>query len=311
MSGDLGLQFDENSLLVLNIVIAIMMFGVSLTLRVEDFKRVAEAPKAPVIGLLAQFLILPALTCLGTWLFRVPAELALGMLLVASCPGGAFSNVMTWLARGNVAVSISMTAISSLAATILTPFNFAFYAKLNPHTRELFQEIHIQSTDLLVLILLVLGVPIVLGMLLGKRFPTFAARSEKTVRALSLLVFFAFIGIAVRNNFFLFLAYFSTIFLLVVTHNACALVVGYSSARLAKLRQADTRAVTLEVGIQNSGLALVILFTFMPSAGGMMLIAAFWGVWHLISGVTLSTLWARSPITDGSEAAYLHETPLS
>lgn len=307
MSGDIGLDFDQQSLVILNIVIALMMFGVSLTLRPEDFRRILKQPKAPAIGLLAQFLLLPALTCLGTWIFNVPAELALGMMLVASCPGGAFSNVMTWLARGSVAVSVSMTGISSLAATILTPLNFALYSGLNPNTRVLYQEISIDPISLLLLILLVLGVPIVLGMSLGTRFPALAQRSEKVLRVVSLVIFLAFIALAFTKNFGLFLEHFQTFFALVVIHNAGALSIGYGLSRLAKLPQADRRAVTLEVGIQNSGLALVILFTFMPQAGGMMLIAAFWGVWHLVAGLTLSNIWTRIPITDGSEAVYLQE----
>lgn len=308
MTGELDIQFSESSLLILNIVIATMMFGVSLTLRVEDFKRVLQKPVAPAIGMFAQFLVLPALTCLGTWLFNVPPEFALGMMLVASCPGGAFSNVMTWLARGNVAVSVSMTAISSLAATVMTPFNFALYANLNPHTRPLFQEISLSAVELLGLILVVLALPIVLGMVIGKRYPMLAAKSEKPLRVISLLVFFAFVGIAFGNNVKLFLEHFDSFFWLVLIHNTGALMVGYMLARLTRLNQTDTRAVTLEVGIQNSGIALVVLFNFMPHAGGMMLIAAFWGVWHLVSGLTLSNYWARRPITDGSEATFVHES---
>lgn len=308
MSGALDIHFSESSLLILNIVIATMMFGVSLTLRVEDFKRVVRMPLAPAAGLIAQFLIVPALTCLGTWFFNVPPELALGMMLVAACPGGAFSNVMTWLARGNVAVSVSMTAISSLAATVMTPFNFALYANLNPHTRPLFQEISVSSGNLLVLILVVLGLPIVLGMTVGKRFPKLALKSEKPLRIVSLLVFFAFVGIAFSNNVTLFLSHFDSFFWLVVIHNTGALIIGYMLARLMRLKQSDTRAVTLEVGIQNSGIALVILFNFMPEAGGMMLIAAFWGVWHLVSGLTIANIWARRPITDGSEATFQQES---
>lgn len=293
MSGALPIQFDPASLIMLNLIMACMMFGVSLSLTLDDFKRVIKAPVAPVAGLLAQFLLLPAATCLFTWLLNIDPELALGMILVASCPGGSFSNVMTWLGRGNVAVSVSMTAVSSLAATVLTPINFAFYGWLNPHTREYLTQISLNPTGILVIVLLVLAVPLLLGMLSGKRWPALVTRSEKPLRVISLLVFLGFVAIAFSNNFDLFIERFHSFFWLVVAHNLLALSLGYGMARLLRLPLADRRAVTMEVGIQNSGLGLVILFTFFPEAGGMMLITAFWGVWHLVSGLTLSQIWAR------------------
>lgn len=289
-------QFDPASLITLNVILALMMFGVSLNLKPADFKRVLTIPRAPVAGLLAQFVLLPAATCLFTWAFEIDPQLALGMILVASCPGGSFSNIMTWLGKGSVAVSVSMTAVSSLAATVMTPLNFALYGWLNPHTRAYLQEITLQPENVLMLVLLVLALPLLVGMLAGKRFPTLAERSEKPLRVLSLLIFLAFVAIAFLNNVALFTEKFHSFFWLVVTHNLIALSLGYGMARLMKLSVPDQRAVTMEVGIQNSGLGLVILFTFFPEAGGMMLITAFWGVWHLISGLTLSQIWARRPL---------------
>ena len=294
MSGALPMEFDPASLILLNVIMACMMFGVSLSLRLEDFKRIALAPIAPLAGLVAQFLLLPLATCLFTWALRIDPELALGMILVASCPGGSFSNIMTWLARGNVAVSVSMTAVSSLAATVLTPLNFAFYGWLNPHTREYLTQITLEPGGILLLVLLVLALPLVLGMITGRKLPRLVERSEKPLRIISLLVFLGFVAIAFSNNFGLFLERFHSFFWLVVFHNLMALSLGYGMGMLLKLPVADRRAVTMEVGIQKSGLGLVILFTFFPEAGGMMLITAFWGVWHLVSGITLSQIWART-----------------
>ncbi|MEK6198941.1 MAG: bile acid:sodium symporter family protein [Psychrobacter sp.] len=295
MSGALPIVFDPASLIMLNVIMALMMFGVSLTLRLEDFKRIILAPIAPIAGLFAQFFLLPLATCLFTWVLNVDPDLALGMILVASCPGGSFSNIMTWLARGNVAVSVSMTAVSSLVATVLTPLNFAFYGWLNPHTRQYLTQITLEPSSILLLVLLVLAVPLVIGMLTGRKFPKLVARSEKPLRIVSLLVFLAFVAIAFSNNFDLFIERFNSFFWLVVAHNLLALSLGYGMGKALKLPVADRRAVTMEVGIQNSGLGLVILFTFFPQAGGMMLITAFWGVWHLVSGLTLSQIWARRP----------------
>ncbi|WP_010488763.1 bile acid:sodium symporter family protein [Pseudomonas sp. S9] len=295
---NVAIQFDPSSLILINLILAVMMFGVSLDLKIDDFKRIAREPKAPAIGLVAQFILLPALTCLACWALKIEPMLAMGMALVAACPGGSFSNIMTWMARGNVAVSVSMTAVSSVAASVLTPLNFGLYAWLNPYTRPLLTEISIDPLNLLLMVLLVLGLPLVLGMWVGKGFPGLSKRIEKPLRIFALLVMLAFVGIAFSKNFEQFLSNFHLFFWLVVAHNALALSTGYISARLSGLPAADRRAITLEVGIQNSALGLVIIFTFFPQASGMLLIAAFWGCWHLVTGLSLAYLWSRRPPAD-------------
>ena len=287
------MQFSSENLLILNVILAFMMFGVSLSLTGEDFRRVLKRPDAPIVGLLAQFVLLPAATCLTTWFFEVDPEMALGMILVASCPGGSFSNIMTWLARANVAVSVSMTAVSSLAAMVMTPFNFALYGWLNPHTRSMLTDIQLDSMNILILVALVLGLPLLVGMMTGKLFPRFAARAEKPMRVITLLVLLLFVGVAFGNNMEVFLATADRIVILVVLQNLLALGMGAFAGGLTGLPRQDRRAITMEVGIQNSGLGLAILFTFFPQASGMILIAAFWGVWHLISGLLLAWWWSR------------------
>lgn len=297
MNDALPLKFDPSGLVLLNAIIALMMFGVSLDLRVDDFRRVLARPVGPAAGLLAQALLTPAATCLFTIVFRVDPALSLGMMLVAACPSGALSNILTWRARGTVALSVSMTAISSLAATVLTPFNFAFYGWLNPRTRELLQTISIPTGGILAQVALVLALPLMLGMLVGHKLPRVAAASERPLRVVSLLVLLAFVAVAFAENRGLFVARFGDFFWLVVGQNAMALMIGALVARAAQLSDADARALTLEVGIHNSGLGLAILFTFFPAAGSMMLITAFWGVWHLVSGLALSAWWSRrSPV---------------
>lgn len=296
MNDALPLQFDPSGLVILNAIIALMMFGVSLDLRVADFRRVIARPVAPVAGLLAQAVIVPALTCLFTWVFRVDPVLSLGMILVAACPSGALSNILTWRARGNVALSVSVTAVSSLAATLLTPFNFALYGWLNPRTRVLLSEITIPAGGILVQVALVLALPMLLGMLVGHHAPRFAAASDRPLRVVSLLVLLAFVAVAFAANRTLFVARFGDFFWLVVAQNAMALSVGAVIARALRLPEADRRALTIEVGIHNTALGLVILFTFFPAAGSMMLITAFWGVWHLVSGLVLSGWWSRRPL---------------
>lgn len=295
MLSDVRIDFDSESVFLLNVIMALMMFGVSLTLKTEDFTRVVRNPRPAVVGLVAQFLVLPALSCLFTWLFRVDPELALGMMLVAACPSGSFSNLMTFLARGNVALSVSMTALCTVAALVMTPFNFWLYGTLNPYTRPFMQEINVDAGQILWLVFLVLVLPLLAGMLFGRWKPVLAERLEKPLRPISLLIFLVFVVIAFSKNFDLFTRYMHLFAGLVILQNLIALGSGYLASRAMGLSEPDRRAVTIEVGIQNSGLALAILFTFYPQAGGMMVIAGFWGVWHLVSGTLLAQWWAHHP----------------
>ncbi|WP_233998924.1 bile acid:sodium symporter family protein [Microbulbifer pacificus] len=287
-------QMSSGALLALNAVLAFMMFGVSLGLKTSDFRRVLSRPVAPVTGLVAQFLLLPAITCFGTWALDISPGLALGMILVACCPGGTFSNVMTWIGRANVATSVSMTAISSLAAVVLTPLNFALYGSLNPHTREALQAIHLPAENMVLMVVMVLALPMALGMLVGARFPGFALRSERYFRTASLGVFLLFVVISFSKHWQTALEIAGSVLVLVIAHNAVAFLIGDLASRSARLPQGDRRAVTMEVGIQNSGLALAILFTFYPGSGEMLVVAGFWGVWHLVSGLSLAGYWNYS-----------------
>jgi BASS family bile acid:Na+ symporter len=296
----LPIRFDPAGLAVVNALIAVMMFGAALELRLDDFRRVARRPAGLLAGFTAQALLTPAATCLLTIVLDVDPALALGMMLVAACPSGALSNVLTWRARGTVALSVALTTLSSLAATILTPLNFALYAGLNPSTRALLQTIGIPAAGILAQTALVLALPVMLGMLLAARAPQLAARVQGPLRSLSAVALFAFVGGAFWENRGLFVSRFDDFFWLVVGQNAMALLIGALVARVARLSEADRRAVTIEVGIHNSALGLVILVTFFPAAGSMMLITAFWGVWHLVSGLALSTWWGRRPAAAGA-----------
>ena len=295
MNDALPIRFDPAGLAAVNAIIAVMMFGAALELRLDDFRRVAQRPAGLLAGFTAQAVLTPAATCLLTIVLDVDAALALGMMLVAACPSGALSNVLTWRARGTVALSVALTTLSSLAATVLTPLNFALYAGLNPATRALLQTIGIPAGGILAQTALVLGLPVTLGMLLAARAPHLAARLQVPLRSLSAVALFAFVGGAFWENRGLFVSRFDDFFWLVVGQNAMALALGALVARLARLPEADRRAVTIEVGIHNSALGLIILVTFFPAAGSMMLITAFWGVWHLVSGLALSMWWGRRP----------------
>jgi len=290
------LNFNAGSLLALNVTIALMMLGMALDIRGADFRRVLTAPRAPGIGLAAQFVMLPALTFLLTLALRPHPSLALGMMLVASCPGGNLSNVMTYLAGGNAALSVSMTAVSTAAAVVMTPLNLSVWGNLNPATASIMQQVHLDPLLVFRNILLILGLPLGLGMLLARRFPGLAARIRKPFKIISVAVFIAFVSGALLANWANFMQAIGLVVFAVMLHNALAISLGYGAGRLARLAPRDTRAVAIEVGLQNSALGLVLVFDFFGGLGGMAVITAWWGVWHIISGLAISTFWSRRPL---------------
>ncbi|MGB7979322.1 MAG: bile acid:sodium symporter family protein [Candidatus Nanopelagicales bacterium] len=290
-----NLNFDETTLTLLNVLIGLIMFGVALDVRVEDFKRIVRDPRGPAIGLVAQFLLFPALTFALVGFLTPAPSVALGMILVAACPGGNFSNFLTVYGRGNGALSVSMTAVSTLLAIVMTPFNLQFWGSRTDGAKDILTEVSLDPMDLMVTIVLILGVPLLLGMLTRSTRPELADRLRTPMRYLSLGLFFSFILFALIGNWSYFLEFIGVFAVVVALQNAAALILGYFTAAAFRVPEYDRRAITIEVGIQNSALALVIVFTFFDGLGGMAVIAAWWGVWHLISGLTLGTFWARRP----------------
>jgi BASS family bile acid:Na+ symporter len=289
------LNFSPESLVALNVILALVMFGVALDMKLEDFKGIGSAPRAVLIGLAAQFVLLPAIAWALTMVLKPQPSIALGIILVASCPGGNISNFLTNFARGNTALSVTVTAFSTVGAMFFTPFNTAFWGAMNPATREILTRIAIDPVEMLGAVAILLVVPALLGMTVARQFPAFAARSRKPFRVLSLVVFAAFVVGALAANWDYFLTYVHRVVIGVFLLNALGLAGGYAAARLARLPEADRRAVSIEVGIQNSGLGLVLVFNFFGGLGGMAITAAWWGIWHILAGTALATWWRRHP----------------
>ena len=287
------LQFDPGSLVALNIILALIMFGVALDLRVDDFKRVVSEPRAAVVGLGTQILLLPFFTFLLTLVLDLPASIELGMILVSACPGGNVSNFLSSYARGNASLSISMTAVVTAGAIVTTPFNVSLWGGLNDATAEVLRHVSIDPVRMAMIVSLIIGLPVVAGMVLRSRKPGWAAKLLRPFRIGSLLFLFVFIGIALFKNAAPAREYIPQIAGIVVLHNVLALGLGRLVGELARLPEADKRSLTIEVGIQNSGLGLVLIFSFFQGLGGMAVVAAFWGIWHLVSGLALATLWSR------------------
>lgn len=285
------INFNPEQLFILNLCLAFLMFGVALDLRIGNFTDIFRRPKAPLTGLTSQLVLLPLLTLGLIYFFQPPTSLALGMILVASCPGGNVSNFAVHLAGANAALSVLMTSITTLGAIIITPLYFTFLAPLIARKSELPPEIFVSPFDMVETIVLLILVPLLLGMLINYRFPRFTARIKRPVRWLSLLIFFGFVVMAVYGNWENIVNYLHLVFFLVMIHNALALLMGYQYARLHRLPRNDARAISIETGIQNSGLGLILIFNFFNGLGGMAMIAAWWGVWHLLSAFTLATWW--------------------
>lgn len=292
------LNFNAEGLHVLNISLAIIMFGVSLDIKLSNFLTILDRPKSFIVGIVSQFFLLPAFTFLLVSLIKPTESVALGMILVASCPGGNISNFISSLAKANIELSISLTAVSTVIAVFMTPLNFALWGGMYVAQSNLLHPIQIDFWQMFQTVVLILAIPLVLGFSFSRIKPRWALKVKKPIRILSLVIFAGFIGVALANNFGLFIKYIHLIFLLVLLHNGLALLVGYSISRSFKLPFKDQKTVTIETGIQNSGLALVLIFNpqIFPAdlqIGGMAFIAAWWGIWHMISGFSVAYIWNK------------------
>jgi BASS family bile acid:Na+ symporter len=279
--------------LILSLVLATMVFSVALELKVSDFTRVAQTPRAVICGLIPQFVLLPGATWLVTLALDLPPNIEAAMLLVASCPGGSLSNVVTHQGRGNTALSVSISAVASVLALFLTPFNFTWMMATNPVTASWMRELSIDPSDILFSLLALLALPMALGLALGHYRPALTEKIRKPLGNFSLLALLAFIAIGlVRQRELLNLQILPQL-VIVVLHNALGLVLGWLCALAFRVDERDMRAIVIEGGMQNSGLALGIIAVQFNADLGMIIIASLWGIWHIVSGMTLAVLWRR------------------
>ncbi len=299
------INFSAGGMHIINLVLAFVMFGVALGIQPSMFKEVLKKPKSVIVGLVSQLIALPALTFLLIVAFNqyITPMVAMGMILVAACPGGNISNFMSQLSKANTELSVTLTAITTLVSPIFTPANFAIWGGLyvnfvNPEAGSALRELQIDIYQMFETVFILLGVPLVLGILVSHYLPKVAQKLKKPMQYFSILFFIMMVVLAFGNNVDLFLKYIGFIFILVLIHNGLALSTGFGMATIFKLPFADRRTLTIETGIQNSGLGLVLLFNpkiFPPdlAIGGMLFITAWWGIWHIISGLSVSLFFSR------------------
>jgi len=290
------INFNSETLWFLNFALAFVMFGIALEISLSDFKRLVQNPKPILVGVFSQFVLLPLVTFLLVISIRPLPSIALGMFMVAACPGGNISNFITHLSKGNTALSVSLTALATLLAIVMTPLNLQFWGARYAPTATILNEVAIAPLEMIKLVALLLGLPLVLGMYIHHLAPKIARYIARVLKVGSLLFFIALIFIALYNSRTIFMESIFFVFWIVLIHNLIALTTGFSLAKLFRLSVENVRTITVETGIQNSGLGLLLIFTFFDGLGGMALLAAFWGIWHLVSGLLLTGFWAYKPI---------------
>lgn len=285
------IAFSDGNILILNIALALVMFGVSLGLKVSDFTRIFKKPGAVIGGMAIQYILLPAVVT-GVLLILKPSYgIALGSLLVVVSPGGNMSNFLTKISRGDVALSVTMTAIATVLAAFVTPGLFNFWSTyLGGDTTSIYQLSVVQMAKT---VLLLTALPLAVGMFFTQYLTEIARKIEPYFKYGSLVIFFAFILFACIKNYSSFIQHIGLVFWLVAIINAIALAMGFWLPVAGKAGRYKSKAISIETGIKNSALSLVLVFNFWDGWGEPALVAAWWGIWHLITGFIISWWWGR------------------
>ena len=290
---NIRINFDTDNLWVVNLTLALIMFGVALDIKMTDFTNLLKSPKPVIVGILSQFLLIPLVTFLLVNIIDPAPSIALGMIIVAACPGGNISNFMSKLAGGNAALSISLTAFASVASLIMTPLNIAIWANMYPPASTILERVALSPLEVTKIVLLILGIPLVLGMLVKNYYSNFASKLSKILKPISILIFLAFIVGAFYKNLDVFTNHIHHVMFLVILHNAVLFVVGFYFAKLNKLVYNDQKTLIIETGVQNAGLGLMLVFSFFGGLGGTALLVAFWAIWDILSGLVVAFIGSR------------------
>ena len=271
----------------ITILLGVVMFGMGMTLRVEDFREIFKRPRDVFVGLLAQFTIMPLLAFGLATIFQLPPEIATGVILVGTCPGGTASNVMTYLAKGDLALSVSLSMASTLLAPLVTPFLTWALAGA---------WLDVSFVDMMLSILQVVVAPILLGIIVNNLFGKVIRRVVKLLPLVSIVAILLIVGGVVSVNASRILETGALIMLVVVLHNLCGYGLGFCAAKLFGMNSAKTKAISIEVGMQNSGLAVSLAMTHFSAAAAIP--GALFSVWHNISGSIAANLFAQKSNND-------------
>jgi BASS family bile acid:Na+ symporter len=296
---DIRLNFSSGGLLYMNVTLACIMFGVAMEIKLENFKQVLSYPKSFLLGVGSQFILLPALTFTLVMFLNPPPSVAMGMILIAACPGGNISNFISALAKANIALSVSLTAFATLAATFLTPINFAIwggaYVAYSEKAGHLNIPIEIDFLQMAKTVFILLGIPLIAGMWFAHKFPHIREKYTGHIKIASIFLYMTFIVGALIANLEYIPGYVLPIGVIVMLLNAQTLFTGYAVGTVGRISRADRRTLSIETGIQNSGLALVLIFNpkLFNANGGMAFMAAWWGIWQMISGIGIAWILSK------------------
>ena len=268
-----------------NYLLGIVMFGMGLTLKPSDFKVVFSRPKDVIVGCIAQFTLMPFLAFLLTKLFNLPAELAVGVILVGTCPGGTSSNVMTYLSKGDVALSVGMTAVSTILAPFLTPLLTLLYAG---------QRVDVNVMSMFLSIVKVVLVPIALGFVINHFFHEFTQNAVRVLPLISTTAIVAIVAAVGSATSAKILTSGLLIVAVVILHNLLGYATGFAVGKALHLDSSKCRAISIEVGMQNSGLATSLAATHFAQYPLATIPGAVFSVWHNISGAILANFFART-----------------
>jgi BASS family bile acid:Na+ symporter len=264
-------------------MLGIIMFGMGMTMTVDDFKGVLHSPKAVVIGVVAQFMVMPGLAYLLCQLFQLPPAIAIGVILVGCCPGGTASNVITYMAKGNTALSVACTSVSTILAPVLTPAIFYLLAS---------QWIEINAMSMLGSILQVVLFPIILGLIVRSVLKQKVETYIQVMPLISVLAIVAIVAAIIAGSKAQILESGLLILAVVALHNGLGYLLGFGASRLFKLPYADSKAIAIEVGMQNSGLGVALAAVHFSASPITAVPSAIFSLWHNISGPALATYWA-------------------
>lgn len=305
------IDFSEGSIIVLNACLALIMFGVALGIKPEHFYELSRDRKALLTGLFCQYLLLPLITIALIYVIKPSQDIALGMILVASCPGGNASNFFSMLARGNLALSVTLSAITSVSCFLLTPMSFFFWSSWVPELMVRIHSMDISLPELLLNMTLILLLPLLAGMTVSRYFPMITSAIERRIKWLSMVILIGFIVGGLLRNLDVFRDHILSVFWIVIVHNGLGLIAAYLLSRRLGNTESVNRSVAIETGIQNSGLGLILIFTFFEGNGHMALVAAWWGIWHLVSGFAFAWYMRQRPIPQTQASSQIIHTKKS
>lgn len=264
-------------------ILGIIMLGMGMTMTVDDFKGVLQSPKAVLIGVVAQFVVMPGLAYALCKLFNLPPEIAVGVILVGCCPGGTASNVITYMAKGNVALSVACTSVSTLLAPVLTPAIFYLLAS---------QWLKIDAASMFISISQVVLLPIVIGLILRTWLKRQVESYIQVMPLVSVIAIVAIVAAIIGGSKAAILQSGLLILAVVILHNGLGYLLGFTAARFFKLPYADSKAIAIEVGMQNSGLGVALAAVHFAASPITAVPSAIFSLWHNISGPALATYWA-------------------